>query len=342
MFVATGAAIPRELARRARDVLGAEVGGGFGTTESCMGAGFVPGLDDERAWTSDGVALANVTLRVVDDDGRELPPGTEGNFEIGTDTLFEGYLNRPEQTAAALTEDGCYRPGRPRDDRRRRIPADHRPRQGRDQPRRREGAGRRGRAAAVRAPGGARGRDRRDARRAPRRARLRVRGAGRRRRRPASTSRRCRHIWTRERVAKPYWPERLEMVESFRARRPARFRSSCCASRRCRLTDVDRKAIAQMTTVTDIDADAARRRRARRADGRDPRVRRQRRRALDRADRGRARRSAELVGRAARARLPAAGGAGRLGGRGLPFTRYLELLELFAMSHASLRMIVHV
>jgi alkylation response protein AidB-like acyl-CoA dehydrogenase len=30
------------------------------------------------------------------------------------------------------------------------------------------------------------------------------------------------------------------------------------------------------------------------------------------------------------------------GGRGIPFTQYLPLLELFAMSHASLRMIVHV
>jgi cyclohexanecarboxylate-CoA ligase len=111
MFVATGAAIPRDLARRARDVLDAEVGGGFGTTESCMGSGFVPGADDERAWTSDGVALANVSLRVVDDDGRELPPETEGNFEIGTDTLFAGYLNRPRDTAAAITDDGWYRPG---------------------------------------------------------------------------------------------------------------------------------------------------------------------------------------------------------------------------------------
>jgi cyclohexanecarboxylate-CoA ligase len=111
MFVATGAAIPRDLARRARDVLGAEVGGGFGTTESCMGAGFIPGLDDERAWTSDGVALANVSLRVVDDAGRELPPGIEGNFEIGTDTLFAGYLNRPADTAVAMSADGWYRPG---------------------------------------------------------------------------------------------------------------------------------------------------------------------------------------------------------------------------------------
>ncbi len=30
------------------------------------------------------------------------------------------------------------------------------------------------------------------------------------------------------------------------------------------------------------------------------------------------------------------------GGRGIPFSRYLELMELFSMSHASLRMIVHV
>jgi cyclohexanecarboxylate-CoA ligase len=111
MFVATGAAIPRALAHQARAALNAEVGGGFGTTESCMGAGFVPGLDDERAWTSDGRALANVRLRVVDDAGRELPSGTEGNFEIGTDTLFDGYLNRPEATAAALSSDGWYRPG---------------------------------------------------------------------------------------------------------------------------------------------------------------------------------------------------------------------------------------
>ncbi|HTU31467.1 MAG TPA: AMP-binding protein [Solirubrobacteraceae bacterium] len=110
-FVATGAAIPRELAHQARTVLDAEVGGGFGTTESCMGAGFVPGADDERAWTSDGRALANVRLRVVDGEGRPLPPGVEGNFEIETDTLFAGYLGRPEATAAALSPDGWYRPG---------------------------------------------------------------------------------------------------------------------------------------------------------------------------------------------------------------------------------------
>ncbi|MDE3130611.1 MAG: AMP-binding protein, partial [Acidobacteriota bacterium] len=110
-FVATGAAIPRELARRARTALGADVGGAFGTTESCLGTAFVPGEDPERAWSTDGRALEGVTLRIVDDAGRELPAGEEGNFEVLTATLFQGYLNRPELTAQALTADGYYRTG---------------------------------------------------------------------------------------------------------------------------------------------------------------------------------------------------------------------------------------
>jgi cyclohexanecarboxylate-CoA ligase len=110
-FVATGAAIPRELARRSREVLGAEVGGAWGTTESCLGCAFAPGDPPELAWGSDGRALAGVRLRITDGDGRTLATGEEGNFEVHTDCLFEGYLNRPELTAEAVTSDGWYRTG---------------------------------------------------------------------------------------------------------------------------------------------------------------------------------------------------------------------------------------
>jgi 3-phosphoshikimate 1-carboxyvinyltransferase len=110
-FVATGAAIPRELARSAREVLGAEVGGAWGTTESCLGCAFAPGDPPELAWGTDGRALAGVRLRIADDDGRTLSPGEEGNFEVHTDCLFDGYLNRPELTAEAITPDGWYRTG---------------------------------------------------------------------------------------------------------------------------------------------------------------------------------------------------------------------------------------
>ena len=135
-FVATGAAIPRELARDAREALGAEVGGAFGTTESCLGAAFVPGQDPDLAWSADGRALEGITLRIVDDDGTPLAPGAEGNFEVLTPTLFEGYLNRPELTADAITRRRLLPHRRPGDDRCQRLPADHRAREGRDQPRR--------------------------------------------------------------------------------------------------------------------------------------------------------------------------------------------------------------
>jgi len=110
-FVATGAAIPRELARRSREVLDAEVGGAWGTTESCLGCAFAPGDAAERAWGTDGRALSGVSLRIVDDEGTPLSTGEEGNFEVHTDCLFVGYLNRPALTAEAVTEDGWYRTG---------------------------------------------------------------------------------------------------------------------------------------------------------------------------------------------------------------------------------------
>ena len=43
--------------------------------------------------------------------GTVLGPGVEGNFEVAGDCLFAGYLDRPDLTAAALTPDGWYRSG---------------------------------------------------------------------------------------------------------------------------------------------------------------------------------------------------------------------------------------
>ncbi|MFT8395235.1 3-phosphoshikimate 1-carboxyvinyltransferase [Propionibacterium sp.] len=111
IFVATGAAVPRVLAKEATDVLRASVLGAFGTTESCLGALATPTDPPEDAWGSDGRALPGIELRIRDDEGHELPAGQEGNFEIHTPTLFEGYLDRPELTTQVYTEDGWFRTG---------------------------------------------------------------------------------------------------------------------------------------------------------------------------------------------------------------------------------------
>jgi cyclohexanecarboxylate-CoA ligase len=111
IFVATGAAVPRCLAEQATRALGAAVCGAWGTTETCLGSLAAPGDEPAMVWGSDGRALRDVRLRVTDDDGNVLAPGQEGNFEVHSPTLFEGYLDHPEWTAAALTPDGWYRSG---------------------------------------------------------------------------------------------------------------------------------------------------------------------------------------------------------------------------------------
>jgi 3-phosphoshikimate 1-carboxyvinyltransferase len=111
IFVATGAAVPRGLAERATRVLGTAVCGAWGTTETCLGTLSAPGDEPAKTWGTDGRALAGIEIRITDDDGRELPPGAEGNFELRSPTFFEGYLDHPEWTAQSYTDDGFFRTG---------------------------------------------------------------------------------------------------------------------------------------------------------------------------------------------------------------------------------------
>ncbi len=111
IFVVTGAAVPRALAERATTVLSAAVCGAWGSTESCLGALAAPGDDPAKVWGTDGRALAGTRIRIVDEHDNVLGPGEEGNFQVTSRCLFEGYLDRPDLTAAAMTADGWYRTG---------------------------------------------------------------------------------------------------------------------------------------------------------------------------------------------------------------------------------------
>ena len=319
-FVATGAAIPRELARRSREILGAEVGGAWGTTESCLGCAFAPGDPPELAWGTDGRALTGVQLRVVDDDGQTLGTGEEGNFEVHTDCLFDGYLNRPELTAEAVTADGWYRTGDLA-----RIDAHG---YVRITGRVKDVINRGGEKVPVAEieqllhahPAVLRRRDRGHARRAPRRAGLRVR---RRRPRLRDDARLSRLSSRRQDLlARASGAGRVSPPDALGQDPEVRPASS-----RPRTSH-------HMTTAPTTDFEALR------VDVR--------RYVEDEGERW-----AELIEREHQVPLELweelrERGYLRLaappeyGGAGIPFTRYLELLELFSMSHASLRMIVHV
>jgi crotonobetaine/carnitine-CoA ligase len=57
-----------------------------------------------------GAPVPECELRIVDDADRDLPVGREGELLIRAPGLFAGYLNRPEDTAAAM-RGGWYHTG---------------------------------------------------------------------------------------------------------------------------------------------------------------------------------------------------------------------------------------
>jgi len=57
-----------------------------------------------------GRPVPGVEIRVLDDDGRTMPAGSEGELLIRTPAVMDGYLGNPEETTAVLA-DGWYRTG---------------------------------------------------------------------------------------------------------------------------------------------------------------------------------------------------------------------------------------
>ena len=95
-FLCAGAPIPGPLVEQARKTLGSKIVSAWGMTEN--GAVTLIRLDDDDAlaFTTDGCALPGVEVRVVDAEGRDLPPGEAGKLLVRSCSNFGGYLKRPQ------------------------------------------------------------------------------------------------------------------------------------------------------------------------------------------------------------------------------------------------------
>jgi cyclohexanecarboxylate-CoA ligase len=111
VFISAGAPIPRQLVKDARERLKCVISAGWGMTEN--GLVSCNGLDDpeEKVFTTDGVPLPGMELRVVDEGGRDVPHGTEGDLLVRGPAQFAGYYKRPEFTADGHTADGWFKTG---------------------------------------------------------------------------------------------------------------------------------------------------------------------------------------------------------------------------------------
>ncbi|MEO9100950.1 MAG: class I adenylate-forming enzyme family protein, partial [Burkholderiaceae bacterium] len=75
----------------------------YGATETTSPATMIPaGLTREHA-DSVGVALPATDIRVMDENGRELPPGETGELWVGGPMVVPGYWGNPQATAASFT-----------------------------------------------------------------------------------------------------------------------------------------------------------------------------------------------------------------------------------------------
>jgi long-chain acyl-CoA synthetase len=105
-----GSAMPVEVMRAFEDAFGCKVLEGYGLSETSPVASFNH-PDRERKPGSIGTPIEGVEMKVVDDDGNEVPQGEPGEILIRGHNVMKGYWNRPEATAEAISDDGWFATG---------------------------------------------------------------------------------------------------------------------------------------------------------------------------------------------------------------------------------------
>jgi malonyl-CoA/methylmalonyl-CoA synthetase len=108
LMVSGSAALPVQTLDRWKQISGHVLLERYGMTEIGMALGNP--LHGERRPGFVGVPLPGVDARLVDEEGREVEPGTPGEVEIAGPSVFREYWRRPDATAEAFRE-GWFRTG---------------------------------------------------------------------------------------------------------------------------------------------------------------------------------------------------------------------------------------
>lgn len=100
-----GAPAAPELVKRIREQFPpVSPGNGYGLTETSSVTSMNSGEDYVARPDSVGPAMPVCEVKVVGDDGQELPPGEIGELWIKGPNVVKGYWNKPEATTEAFTE----------------------------------------------------------------------------------------------------------------------------------------------------------------------------------------------------------------------------------------------
>lgn len=100
-----GAQVPPDLVHRIEDqVRTARPSTGYGMTETCGIITSVSGDFFVDKPSSAGPPMPNFEAKCVDDDGQTVASGQVGELWVKGSSVIKGYINRPEATAASITD----------------------------------------------------------------------------------------------------------------------------------------------------------------------------------------------------------------------------------------------
>ncbi len=109
LCVSGGAAMPVEVLRGFEEAFDCKVLEGYGLSETSPAASFNQ-PDRERKPGSIGTPIDGVEMKVVDEDGNEVPQGEVGEIVVRGHNVMKGYWNRSDATGEVL-RDGWFHSG---------------------------------------------------------------------------------------------------------------------------------------------------------------------------------------------------------------------------------------
>ena len=105
-----GMAVQEVVAKNWLAITGCPIVEGYGLSETSAGVTCNP--TDSEAYTGTiGLPLPNVEIRILDDEGRDVPLGHSGEIAIKGPQVMRDYWQQPAETAKVMTPDGFFKSG---------------------------------------------------------------------------------------------------------------------------------------------------------------------------------------------------------------------------------------
>jgi long-chain acyl-CoA synthetase len=105
-----GMAVQGAVAKLWLEKTGCPICEGYGLSETSPSASCNPTTSTEYTGTI-GVPLPSTSMKLLDDDGNDVPLGQPGEIAIKGPQVMAGYWQRPDETAKVMTPDGFFKSG---------------------------------------------------------------------------------------------------------------------------------------------------------------------------------------------------------------------------------------